>query len=422
MLLYTSRYGITKLQAIIIAVIVIVGAIVGIFTYQFMTPKEKAEEILIGAAVSQTGVYAATGSKVLRGYQLWAKLVNEKGGILGRTVRLITYDDKSDPSLTKTLYERLITVDKVDLILGPYSSACALTMIPVAEQYGMVTIQPTNNARKLYASGYEYQFLAPCSEGLADLHNFEPVIKLLASLPQDIRPKTVALVNTADVYPQSVADGIPPLCEKYGFQLVFSDKIEKGTTDVSGVVTRVKNLNPDVFIAVGYVPEETLVVKTCKELGFNPKAMVIAVGMQSAPLDTIKTLGETANYVMGPAFYDPRLPFASNKEFVEAYRAEYGEDPQFVDAGGYAACQLLEAAIAGTGTYKDQNAIKEYLLTHKISTVFGIWEVDNDLALQGIKYIPKTTVYAAQILNGKVELVYPPGIATANFVYPKPPW
>lgn len=417
------KSGITKLQAVIIAVIVIIAAIVGVIAYQFMVPKEgKAEEILIGAAVSQTGVYASTGARVLRAYQLWVKQINEEGGLLGHKVRLIAYDDKSDPSLTKTLYERLITVDKVNLILGPYSSACALTMIPVAEQYGMVTIQPTNNARKLYASGYNYQFLAPCSEGLADLHNFVPIFELLARLSTDIRPKTVALINTADVYPQSVADGIPPLCDKYGFNLIFSDKIEKGATDVSGVVTKVKNLNPDILIVIGYFPEETLVFKTCKELGFNPKVLCGAVSIQSVPWDTIKTLGKDANFIIGPSFYDPRLPFPTNKEFVEAYRAEYGEDPQFVDAGGYAACQLLEAAIVGTGTYTDQEKLKEYLLTHKIATVFGVWEVDNDLALQGIKYIPKTTVYAYQILNEKPELVYPPGIATAEFVYPKPPW
>jgi branched-chain amino acid transport system substrate-binding protein len=295
-------------------------------------------------------------------------------------------------------------------------------MAEVAEAYRMVTIQPVNNARKLYTSGWEYQFLAPCSEGLADLHNYEPVIKILGSLPQDQKPKTLALLNTADVYPRSVADGIPPLCEKYGINLVFHEEVEKGVTDVSGVVTRIKNINPDVLVVVGFLPEETLVIKTCRELDFNPKALCAAISIQSLPVDFVKTLGETANYVIGPAFYDVRLPFKSNVEFVNAYRKEYGEDPQFIAAGGYAAAQLLEAAIIGTSQYKNQDLLRDYLLKHEIETVFGTWKVDQNLAAKGIKYIALTQVYAAEILNGKVELIFPPEVATAQLVYPKPPW
>jgi len=412
-----SKEAITKLQAVILIAVLIV-AIACVYYYYFILPRAAPPELRIGAAVSQTGPYGPTGSGVLEGYLLWEEDVNNRGGILGRRVKLIVYDDKSDPTTTKSLYEKLITVDKVDLLLGPYASACALAMIPLAEQYKMVVLHPINTAITLYNQGYEYQFLV-CTAGIAGLNLMTPVFELLASLPEGIRPKTVGIVNTADTFPRSVEKGAENDIKKFGFTLIFKEEVEKGATDVSAVITKLKVANPDIVLFAGYVPEETLLIKTCYELGFKPKGIIAVDAMLLWP-DSVKLLGPLFDYVIGSTRYSIDYPFAINKKFVEMYRKKFGKDPTIHPAVGYAAGILLEEAIKKAGKI-DNEAIRAALMDLQVELPFGIWQIDKDLAKAGIKYVPKSFQIVSQIVNGKPVHVWPPQYASGQLIYPIPP-
>lgn len=406
------KKAITKLQAIILIIVIVVIA-VGISFYYFMTQSRR--EILIGAAVSQTGSYGPTGKGVLEGYLLWVEDVNSRGGIFGRLVKLIAYDDKSDPTTTKSLYQKLITVDKVDFVLGPYSSACALAMIPVVEQYKLVTLHPINTALSLYNQGYEYQFLVN-NAGIAGITMMTPPFELLASLPEDIRPKTVGIINTADVFPRNIASGAKNDVNKFGFTLIFEEEVEKGATDVSSAVTKLKAANPDVVLSSGYFTEETLLIRTCYELGFKPKIFVGVDAMTLWPR-TVETLGPQSNYIIGTARYSVNYPFEINQKFVRMYREKYGIDPTIYPAVGYGAGIILEAAIMRAGSLNNE-AVREALLNIQIETPFGIWQVDTGMANNGIKYVPKQFQIVSQIVNGTLVNVWPLEYASGQLIYP----
>ena len=416
-----SRQAITKTWTMIIAMIIVVAA-VGAGSYYYLTRPPAKTEILVGVAISQTGSYASAGAEALQGYKLWEKLVNKKGGILGVPVRLIIYDDKSDPATTKSLYERLITVDNVDFLLAPYSTACALAMEPVSEKYKIVTIHGATSGIKCFNQGYIYQFCAIATVGVSSQMPV-PYFEFFKSLSAEQRPKTLALVNTADVFPREVASAVVSVAQKYGVDVVFHEEIEKGATDASTVVMKAKATSPDIFYCVGYFSEETLLIRTCKELGFNPKILITELAIALWPT-LVSTLQETANYVWGMAAYDTRFPYPGNKEYVEAFNAEYGKNPTIYGAIGYVAPYLLETAIKAVGSYKNMDAIRDWLVENEVMTIIGRWKVDQKFVADGVKYVPvvETGGTKGQIINKTLEIVWPKEVATGNAVYPKPQW
>ena len=412
-----NKQAITKMWAIVLAVVILVAAVAGSAAYYLTLPTPK-KEILVGAAISQTGSYGAAGNTLLEGYKLWEKDVNQRGGILGIPVRFIVYDDKSDPATTKSLYERLITVDKVDFLLGPYSSACSFAMAPVAEKYHMVVLHDMNNAKSIFSQGWEYQFMVVLG-GLTDLQQQMPFFLMLSSMPADQKPKTIGVVNTADLYPQGVANGTIAFAKQYGFDVVFHEEIEKGSTDVTAVVSKLKNANPDAVFFSGYFPEETLLIRTTYELGFHPKAIQSYLAMLLWT-QAVSTLGQQANGVYGNAQYLTSYNFAGNAQFVQMYKAQYNKEPTIYQAMGYSCCLLLEKAIIGVGKSNDQEAVRTWLLNNKVELPIGTWQVDQTLANQGIKYVPQVSLLVHQIIDGVPQIVYPPANATHTFVYPLP--
>jgi len=406
---------------IILPVSIIVIVIIAAGAYLLLSRPPEKTEILIGAAVSLTGPLSTHGKKVVEGYKLWEKVVNAKGGILGKPVKLIIYDDASDPTTTKTLYERLITVDKVDFLLGPYASSCSFAAAPVAEKYKMVMIHPLSNAITVYnytANGWDWQFCAhPC--GLTDtqlLQHWEAIINLIAS---EKRPKTVGYINTADVFPRALAAGIEVAVKKYkdyGFTIVFHEEIPKGATDVTAVVSKAKAANAEIFIVIGYLSEEVLVIRTMHELGYHPKIVITGTGGVKEFYDT---LGPIAEGIMCHIPFHVKYPLPAAQEFVKAFRSEYGRDPEYYQALAYATAQILEAAIKGAGSL-DNAKIKEWLLTHSVETVWGTWKVDWNRVKEGIRYVCEVKAASGQWQNGVLQIIWPPELATAKYVYPKP--
>jgi branched-chain amino acid transport system substrate-binding protein len=376
------------------------------------------KEILFGAAVSQTGGYGPSGTEVIKGYQLWAKQVNQKGGLLGRPVKLVLYDDKSDPSTTGTLYSRLITVDNVDFLLGPFSSACGLTAAPVAESYKKVMIQ-LNNAKTLYTSGWEYNFMV-IPMGLAD---FAPEVFFTKYLPSLSPPvKTVAVINTADVYPRAVIAQIPDYCKQAGYQIVMTQEVPKNVTDVSVIVTKAKEQMADVLWVAGYFPEETLIIKTAKSLDYHPK--VVACSVSAGMKDFQPTLQDMAVGVNDPISYGAYPSLVGKvpglREFLDAFKSDYGYLPDQKAAVGYSICQVLQNAIEGTQGV-DNEKVRQWLLTNQVATVTFPWKVDQGLAKAGIKYVNPATPKVTQYMkDGSLKIIFPTEEAEDKPIYPRP--
>lgn len=407
--------GIARTTSIAVIIVVIIIAGVGIyFAMQMMAPPAPPtppprKEIVIGVTIPYTGAYSAYAVYYERAYRLWEKLVNEKGGLLGVPVRIIMYDDKSDPTTAKTIYERLITVDKVDFILGPFGSGPVFAVAPVAEAHKMLFIEAGGNAKKIFEQGWRYIFMTWPSHA-EDL--FKGLAEIIKAMPADKKPSTVAVINADDLFPRAIATGTVGHLEGAGVTIVLHEEYPKGVTDISGLVTKIKGLNPDILFGGTYLGDALLIVRTCKELGYNPR--ILALSTAPALYEFYETLGKDAEFVVGEMQWSIDAPYPGVPELVEAYEEVYGEEPDYRVGIAYAACELLEKAVEAVGS-TDQDALRDYIRTNVIDTVVGPMKYDE-------RGVPEGRAMNFQWQQGKKVILYPSDIAKGELVYPKPEW
>ena len=233
-------------------------------------PAAAGEPIRIGASISTTGTYAKIGRYMQEGYLLWEKQVNQQGGLLGRPVKMVIYDDKSEPATAVKLYEKLVNEDRVELLVGPYSSPVSQAVSPIADKYKQPMVLPVAASSAIFKRGLKYIFmvLAP-----AEIY-MEGVLDIAASRGA----KTVAVANEDTAFPKSIVEGAVKLAEQRGLKVVFRDAYPKGTTDFSALLTKIKAANPDVFIGGSYFDDSVAITRQMRELDFAPKAIAFTAG------------------------------------------------------------------------------------------------------------------------------------------------
>jgi branched-chain amino acid transport system substrate-binding protein len=360
----------------------------------------------IGASLSLTGTYAALGQNQQRGYQLCARHVNEKGGVLGRKIEFVFYDDQSLPATGVRLYERLITQDRVELVMGPYSSAISEAVANVNEKYKMPMIAPMASTTSIFKKGRKFIFMvqSPAEvylEGLLD-----------AAAKKGL--KTVALINEDTLFPKATVQGTIELAKKKGLQVVFVEAYPKGNTDFSAILTKLRAANPDVLGAATYFDDAVAITRQMRELNFNPKMYGVTVGGDLPKF--YELLGKNAEYVYGATQWEPELPYPGSKEFVEAYKKEFpGADLSYHSAGGYGGCQVLLEAIKRAGSL-DGEKIRAEILKLDFNTIYGGFNVDED----GFQLSHKMVMFQWQ--DGKKVIVWPDDLAAAPLRFPTPPW
>ncbi len=362
--------------------------------------------IRIGASLSLTGTYAALGQNQQRGYQLCAKHMNEKGGVLGRKLEFVFYDDQSQPATGVRLYERLITQDKVDLVMGPYSSAITEAVANVNERYKMPMVAPMASTTSIFKKGRKFAFMV---QSPAEVY-LEGLIDLAAKKGL----KTVALVNEDTLFPKATVQGTIELAKKKGLQVVFVEAYPKGNTDFSAILTKLRAANPDVLGAATYFDDAVAITRQMKELNVNPKAYGVTVGGDLPKF--YELLGKNAEFVYGATQWEAELPYPGSKEFAEAYRKEFpGADLSYHSAGGYGGCQVLVEGIKRAGSL-DGEKIRGEIAQLDMNTVYGGFKVDPD----GFQVSHKMVMFQWQ--DGKKVIVWPDELASGPPRFPTPPW
>jgi branched-chain amino acid transport system substrate-binding protein len=362
--------------------------------------------IKIGASLSLTGTYAALGQNQHRGYQLCTKHVNEKGGVLGRKIEFVLYDDQSLPATGVRLYEKLITQDKVDAIMGPYSSAITEAVANVNDRYKMPMVAPMASTTSIFRKGRKYIFMvqSPAEvylEGLLDV-----------AAKQGL--KTVAIINEDTLFPKATVQGTIELAKKKGLQVVFVEAYPKGNTDFSALLTKMKAANPDVLGAATYFDDALAITRQMKELNVNPKMYGVTVGGDLPKF--YEQLGRNAEYVYGATQWEPELPYPGSQLFAQAYKKEFpGADLSYHSAGGYAGCQILVEGIRRAGSL-DSEKIREAILKMDYDTVYGGFKVDQD----GFQVSHKMVMFQWQ--EGRKVIVWPDELAAGKIRFPMPPW
>ncbi len=333
-----------------------------------------ADPIRVGLSVSLTGAVAPIGKQVLTSLQIWRDDVNAKGGLLGRQVELVFYDDQSNPANVPQLYTKLIQVDKVDLLIGPYATNMVAPAIPVLMQFHKTTIGILANAAN---SKFHYdQYFSMLPTGPEPQKAFAYGFFQLAAA-QNPRPKTVAIIAADAEFAQNAADGArQTIKEMGGFEIVMDQKYPPTTTDYSPVVRAAQALNPDIVFVAAYPPDTVGIVRAANEIGLTPKMFGGAfIGLLVTPIKV--TLGPLMNGIVNNEVFLPAksLAFPGTNEVLAKYQEaakSQGIDPMgwaFAPIA-YAAGQTLAQAVEATkGT--DQAAIAAWLRSHTVHTVVG---------------------------------------------------
>ena len=360
--------------------------------------------IVIGASVSLSGSYAASGKYAIEGTQLWVDDLNRRGGLLGRPVQLVYYDDKSDPNTAVQLYEKLITSDHADLIVGPYSSAVTSAVSTVAEKHKMVMVGPEAADAKIYSRGYKYNFQGQTQAGR--------YMTGALALAKQQGYKTLAMLAEDTAFPKAVSAEVAKMAGEYGLKVVFNETYPKGSSDYSALLTRVKQLAPDVVFANSYLPDAQGIIRQCRELGVDAKIFAVAVG---AAEPEFGNLASTADYVFGATQWAASMPRKDNPGFVKRYKERFGRDPDYHSASNYATGEVMEAAVKQVGSL-DQQKIAAAISKLELDTVYGRFKVD----AQGVQL--GFTSALLQWQKGKQVLVWPENMAEGKPILPTPPW
>ena len=376
---------------------------------------EAQPPIRIGASLAQTGAYATYGQNQLRGYQLCVKHTNDKGGVLGRQLELVVYDDASDPATAVRLYEKLITRDKVDLVLGPFSGFIADPVADVTEKHKMPMMAPVAAFTSIYRKGRKFIFsmMSPAEvllEGLIDLAAKNGL-------------KTVALIIADDPAGPGIRQGTIERAKKKGLQVVVVDAYPQGTTDFSAILTRVRAANPDVLgVATSVVEDGVAITRQMKALNVNPRMVGFTPSVSLPRL--YEVLGGDAEFVYVASVWVPELveiraggliPIARQypgaREFVESSRKEFPG----ASSNAYGACQILVEAVRRVGSL-DGAKLRDAISRMDHNTVFGRFRVDRDGVQIGHKML------LLQWQDGKRVIVWPEELAPGKPRFPTPPW
>lgn len=367
------------------------------------------QPIKVGASLSLTGAYAALGQNMHRGYQLCVKHTNEKGGVLGRKIELLVHDDQSQPSTAVRLYEKLIMQEKVDLVLGPYSSPITEAVADVNEKHRMPMVAPKAAATSIFRKGRKFIFMLD-SPG-------EMYLEGLIEMAARNGLKIMALINEDTLFAKTTVQGAIELAKRKGLQVVFVETYSKGTTDFSALLTKVRAANPDVLAAAAYFNDEVAITRQMKALGVNPRMYGLTVGVSLPRF--YEALGRNAEFIYGVAQWVPELPYPRTKEFVEAHKKEFpGADLSQHSAAGYTGCQILLEAIKRARsldgekirtTILEMGAPNPLVAAH---TLYGVFKVDQD----GVQIGHKMFVFQWQ--DGKRVLLWPEEVATGKARFP----
>ncbi|MDX1413619.1 MAG: amino acid ABC transporter substrate-binding protein, partial [Candidatus Promineifilaceae bacterium] len=236
---------------------------------------EFAGTIVLGAAVSETGTYAREGKDTRQGYNTWLEWVNDEyGGIkVGDDrykVEIVYYDDEGDPDTAANLVERLITEDEVDFLLGPYSSGLTMSTSAIAEKYGVIMVEGNGASESIFERGFQNIFAVLTPAG----NYTQSALKSLAD--QGAQSVVIAYEDTA--FPTSVGAGAEKWANEYGMEVLAVETYPAEVADVTAIMTKFRDLDPDVFVGGGHFNDALLFVRAAEELGFSPDAMVITVG------------------------------------------------------------------------------------------------------------------------------------------------
>jgi len=380
--------------------------------------------IKIGMSMAQTGGLAGGGKASLLGIEIWRDEINTRGGLLGRKVELVVYDDKSSAAETPAIYAKLLDVDKVDLLFAPYATVPTAPLLPLVKQRGL-----------LLMGNFSFQINSKIKHDMwFNNAPWGPADSWAASyleLGQKAGGKTIALLTADQEFAQNLAHTTREIAKKLNMQIVFDQAYPPNTVEFSSIIRAVNATKPDIVYIASYPPDSAGILRAVNEIGVGDNVKLFGgamVGLQFAAV--MQNMGSLLNGVVNYNTWlpEPSMYFDGTKAFFETYTKRAVEakvDPlgYYIAPYGYAMGQMIEQAVNATKSL-DQKAIAKYLHDNEHKTIVG-----------PIKYSPdgewkETATLQAQFRGvkdkdieqfrsaGKQVILFPAKLKTGDLVTP----
>lgn len=389
------------------------------------TPLPGPSEIVLGTALPITGAQSRPGLYFKTAYELAIKEINEQGGIYVKEydrklpVRMILYDDKTDPTTSVSLYERLITEDKVHALLGGYSTTLVFAHSVVPEKYGIPYVNGGGAASKIYSRGFKWIFCTLASIKKLALTTMDWLMDQqdAGKLP---KPLKIALVWENTAHGKDYQAGVHEKTETNPdrFEIVLDEPFELHAKDFVPLLTKVKAAKADAFLSDAHLSDYILMHRQYTEMGLYHQ--VISYGARGPEKEAREALGDAVNYLVAASWWSPKLPYPQVKEFAERYEEAYKEEgltaTSWYPALAYATARTLFKAIEDAGSL-DPEKIRQALVNMDMT---GSIVVGQRVYFAENGQIDNPYVMTQNMPDGTTIILYPPDAVTGEAVLPIP--
>ncbi|MGE0218746.1 amino acid ABC transporter substrate-binding protein [Mycolicibacterium sp.] len=362
------------------------------------------DTLRIGASLPLTGEFSQGGSDTQRGYETWVEMTNEAGGLLGKKVEIIVKDDATQQETAVSNYNSLIAQDKVDLLLGSQSSLLNIPASAIAEKNKMLFVCPSCGSPEMFSRGFQYIFFSQQSMASDQAQVFADWI---ANLPPEQRPKTAAYPTLDDPFTKPVVDSVEHILSAAGITTVYQDQYPASTKNLDSVVNAMKQAGADIVVNGSQFEDGVNMVRAMNRAGYQPSILY----QSSSPTfgkQYLEAVGDqNAEGVLFSSSYSTLADTHQNAEFVERFQAKFGELPPEDAADGFAAGQVLAAAVEAVGSVDDQSKLADWLRDNSVDTLLGTlsWNADGS---------PKGEFLVGQWQGGVPQVVLPTDVATTE--------
>ncbi len=403
-----------------------IGGLAAMLALGFAPAARAADPMKIGLSMSLTGNLGAGGQSALLAMQIWRDDVNAAGGLLGRPIELVYYDDQSTPANVPAIYTKLLDIDKVDLVISAYATGQIAPAMPIVMQRNLL-------------------FMALFGTGVNDSFNYDKYFQILpngketrlgpslgfleTAMTMDPKPRTIALVGADAEYAQTVLAGARETIKRLGLKVVYDRSYPPNTQDFTPIVRAIQATNPEVVFVASYPSDSVGMVRATNEVGL--KARMFGGGMIGLAFTPIKAqLGPLLNGIVAYDVYvpEPTMKFPGTEDFLKRYQqqaAAKGIDPlgYYLPPFSYAELQILGEAITRVGSL-DQAEIAAYIHKTTFQTVVGeVKFADNgEWVKERVLFVQYQGVAGNDVNQfrqvGKQVILYPPEFRSGKLIYP----
>jgi len=391
-------------------------AIVGVLILWAIPQSAGAQdEVVIGIPLPITGSYAKFGEQHHNGYKLaWEEILAQggirNGALQGKKLRFHFEDDEGKSIKAKAVTEKLITQDKVSIIMGGYASEEVFAIAGTTAQYGAPFLSPGGTADEITQKGWKnvFRLNQPASEFCSGLQNF--MLKF-------VNPTSMVILFENTLFGPSTAKAMQEWCKENNIKVLMFEPYEASNADFRPLMARVKASRTEVIFMVSYIMDAILLTRQSSELDLDPK-LFCGAGAGFVLPEYLAALGKLGEGVISAALWSHDVKYPGAQKFCDSFKNKFKLAPTYHAAEAYSAAYVMQDVLERTKSLSKEDLINALSET-EMMTVFGPVKFVHYKKFTNQNRLPSLLV---QVINGKHETIWPPEAAAAQYVYPQPKW